>query len=140
MPAPIEFLKALRAITLEHGIVLVADEIQSGYGRTGKMFAIEHAGVEPDLITVAKSIANGLPLAGVIGKAEIMDAPTAGGLGGTFGGNPLACAAALAVLDIIEEDHLLERADGNRQRGSSTGSTSSSGGIAPSATCAASAQ
>lgn len=110
VPAPIEFLKALRAITLEHGIVLVADEIQSGYGRTGKMFAIEHAEVEPDLITVAKSIANGLPIAGVIGKAEIMDAPTAGGLGGTFGGNPLACAAALAVLDIIEEDHLLERA------------------------------
>jgi len=110
VPAPIEFLKALRAITLEHGIVLIADEIQSGYGRTGKMFAIEHAEVEPDLITVAKSIANGLPIAGVIGKAEIMDAPTAGGLGGTFGGNPLACAAALAVLDIIEEDHLLERA------------------------------
>ena len=110
VPAPFEFLKALRAIAFEHGIVLVADEIQSGYGRTGKMFAIEHAGVEPDLITVAKSVAAGLPLAGVIGKAEIMDAPTAGGLGGTFGGNPLACAAALAVLDIIEEDHLLERA------------------------------
>lgn len=109
-PAPVDFLVALRSIANEHGIVLIADEIQSGYGRTGKMFAIEHSGVEPDLITVAKSIANGLPLAGVIGKAEIMDAPTAGGLGGTFGGNPLACAAALAVLDIIEEEHLLQRA------------------------------
>jgi 4-aminobutyrate aminotransferase/(S)-3-amino-2-methylpropionate transaminase len=110
VPAPVEFLRALRALTAEHGIVLVADEIQSGYGRTGKMFAIEHAGIEPDLITVAKSIAGGLPLAGVIGKAEIMDVPTAGGLGGTFGGNPLACAAALAVLDVIDEEHLLERA------------------------------
>lgn len=110
VPAPAEFLRALRAIANEHGIVLVADEIQSGYGRTGTMFAIEPSGVEPDLITVAKSIANGLPLAGVIGKTEIMDAPTAGGLGGTFGGNPLACAAALAVLDIIEDERLLERA------------------------------
>jgi 4-aminobutyrate aminotransferase/(S)-3-amino-2-methylpropionate transaminase len=110
VPAPPEFLKALRALATEHGIVLVADEIQSGYGRTGKFFAIEHSGVEPDLITVAKSIANGLPLAGVIGKADIMDAPAAGGLGGTFGGNPLACAAGLAVLDVIEDEHLLERA------------------------------
>ena len=116
VPAPTEFLKSLRALTLEHGIVLVADEIQSGYGRTGKMFAIEHSGVEPDLIVVAKSIANGLPLAGVIGKTEIMDAPTAGGLGGTFGGNPLACAAALAVLDIIEDEHLLDRATKVGQR------------------------
>jgi 4-aminobutyrate aminotransferase/(S)-3-amino-2-methylpropionate transaminase len=110
VPAPVEFLKELRKIADANGIVLIADEIQSGFGRTGKMFAIEHAGVEPDLITVAKSIAAGLPLAGVIGKAEIMDAPTPGGLGGTFAGNPLACAAALAVLDIIEEEKLLQRA------------------------------
>jgi 4-aminobutyrate aminotransferase / (S)-3-amino-2-methylpropionate transaminase / 5-aminovalerate transaminase len=109
--APVEFLKALRNIADEHGIVLIADEIQSGFGRTGKMFAIEHAGIEPDLITIAKSIADGLPLAGVIGKAEIMDAPTVGGLGGTYGGNPVACAAALAVLDVMEEEHLLARAD-----------------------------
>jgi 4-aminobutyrate aminotransferase / (S)-3-amino-2-methylpropionate transaminase / 5-aminovalerate transaminase len=110
VPAPPDFLKRLRKLTKEHGIVLIADEIQSGYGRTGKMFAVEHAAIEPDLITVAKSIANGLPLAAVIGTAEIMDSPAAGGLGGTFGGNPLACAAALAVLDIIEEEHLLDRA------------------------------
>lgn len=108
--ASAEFLKELRRIADEHGIVLIADEIQSGFGRTGKMFAIEHAGIEPDLITIAKSIADGLPLAGIIGKAEIMDAPTAGGLGGTYGGNPVACAAALAVLDIMQEDNLLERA------------------------------
>jgi 4-aminobutyrate aminotransferase / (S)-3-amino-2-methylpropionate transaminase / 5-aminovalerate transaminase len=110
VPAPPDFLRRLRKLTKDHGIVLIADEIQSGYGRTGKMFAIEHAGIEPDLITVAKSIANGLPLAAVIGASGIMDSPSAGGLGGTFGGNPLACAAALAVLDIIEEEHLLDRA------------------------------
>jgi 4-aminobutyrate aminotransferase/(S)-3-amino-2-methylpropionate transaminase len=109
--APPEFLRRLREITTEHGILLVADEIQAGFGRTGKMFAIEHSGIEPDLITVAKSLAGGLPLSGVIGRAEVMDAPDPGGLGGTFGGNPVACAAALAVLDIIEEEHLLERAD-----------------------------
>jgi 4-aminobutyrate aminotransferase/(S)-3-amino-2-methylpropionate transaminase len=110
VPAPIEFLKELRRITSEHGIVLIADEIQSGIARTGTMFAIEHAGIEPDIITVAKSVADGLPVAAVVGKAEIMDGPTAGGLGGTFGGNPLACAAALAVLEIIEEERLLDRA------------------------------
>ncbi|MBV8263138.1 MAG: 4-aminobutyrate--2-oxoglutarate transaminase [Candidatus Eremiobacteraeota bacterium] len=110
VPAPLEFLKELRRITSEHGIVLIADEIQSGIARTGTMFAIEHAGIEPDIITLAKSIADGMPLAGVIGKAEIMDGPTTGGLGGTFGGNPLSCAAALAVLDIIEEERLLDRA------------------------------
>ena len=108
--APVEFLKELRAIADTHGIVLIADEIQSGFGRTGKMFAIEHAGVEPDMITIAKSLADGLPLAGIIGKAEIMDAPTAGGLGGTFAGNPLSCAAALAVLEIMEEEKLVARA------------------------------
>jgi 4-aminobutyrate aminotransferase/(S)-3-amino-2-methylpropionate transaminase len=108
--APPEFLRSLRALCDTHGIVLVADEIQSGFARTGRMFAFEHAGVEPDLMTVAKSIAGGVPLSGVIGKASIMDAPPAGGLGGTYAGSPLACAAALAVLDVIEEEHLCERA------------------------------
>ena len=90
--------------------VLIADEIQSGMARTGRMFAIEHAGVEPDLMTIAKSIGGGLPLSAVIGKAEIMDAPPPGGLGGTYAGSPVACAAALAVLDVIAEEHLIERA------------------------------
>ncbi len=109
--APCEFLRALRALCDRHGIVLIADEIQCGMGRTGRLFAIEHAGVEPDLITVAKSIAGGLPLSGVIGKAQIMDAPPPGGLGGTFAGSPPACAAALAVLQVIDEERLLERAE-----------------------------
>ena len=109
VPAPTEFLQELRRITTEHGILLIADEIQSGFGRTGKMYAIEHSGVEPDLITFAKSIAGGLPLSGVSGRAEVMDAPAPGGLGGTYAGNPLACAAGLAVLDVFEEEHLLER-------------------------------
>jgi 4-aminobutyrate aminotransferase/(S)-3-amino-2-methylpropionate transaminase len=108
--APPEFLRSLRTLCDLHGIVLIADEIQSGIARTGRMFAFEHAGVEPDLMTVAKSIAGGLPLAAVVGKAEIMDAPPAGGLGGTFAGSPLACAAALAVLDVIAEERLIERA------------------------------
>jgi len=107
--APPEFLKALRKLCDEHGIVLVADEIQSGFGRTGKMFSIEHSGVEPDLMTMAKGIAGGFPLSGVIGKSDIMDAPLPGGLGGTYGGSPVGCAAALAVLDIIKEEKLLER-------------------------------
>ncbi len=110
VPAPAEFLRGLRRITDRHGIVLVSDEIQSGFGRTGKMFAIEHSGVVPDLVLVAKSLAGGLPLAGVIGRADIMDAPLPGGLGGTFAGNPMACAAALATLDAFEEDGLLDRA------------------------------
>ncbi len=109
VPAPIDFLQELRRITEQHGIVLIADEIQSGYGRTGRMFAIEHSGVAPDLVAVAKSIAGGLPLSGVTGRADIMDAPDPGGLGGTFAGNPLACAAGLAVLDIFEEEELLEK-------------------------------
>ena len=87
----------------------VADEVQTGFGRTGRFFAIEHTGVEPDLICVAKSIANGLPLSGVVGRAEIMDAPVLGGVGGTFVGNPVAQAAALAVLDVIDEEGLVER-------------------------------
>jgi 4-aminobutyrate aminotransferase/(S)-3-amino-2-methylpropionate transaminase len=107
--APYDFLKRLRALCDQHGILLVADEIQTGFARTGKMFGIEHSGVVPDLITVAKALGGGLPLSGVIGKAEIMDAPGPGGLGSTFSGNPLACAAALAVLDIIEEEKLCAR-------------------------------
>lgn len=109
VPAPPEFLQALRRLTQQHGIVLIADEIQSGFGRTGTMFAIEHSGVVPDLITVAKSLAGGLPLSAVIGRADLMDAPAAGGLGGTYAGNPLACAAGLAVLDLYAEEQVLER-------------------------------
>lgn len=107
--APPEFLRSLRALCDSHGIVLVADEIQSGFARTGRMFAFEYSGVEPDLMTVAKSIAGGLPLSAVVGKAQIMDAPPPGGLGGTYAGSPLACAAALAVLDVIAEEQLVER-------------------------------
>ncbi|HXW75784.1 MAG TPA: 4-aminobutyrate--2-oxoglutarate transaminase [Candidatus Eremiobacteraceae bacterium] len=110
VPAPVEFMRELRRIADAHGIVLICDEIQSGFCRTGRFFAVEHAGIEPDLLTIAKSVADGLPLAGVIGRAEIMDAVTPGGLGGTYGGNPLACAAALATLDVIEEEQLVERA------------------------------
>jgi 4-aminobutyrate aminotransferase/(S)-3-amino-2-methylpropionate transaminase len=106
VPAPAEFLRALRTLCDRHGIVLVCDEIQTGFGRTGRFFAVEHVGVEPDLLTVAKSLAAGLPLAAVIGKAEIMDAPMPGGLGGTYAGNPVACAAALAVMDVIDEAFL----------------------------------
>jgi 4-aminobutyrate aminotransferase/(S)-3-amino-2-methylpropionate transaminase len=108
--APPEFMEGVRAICDRHGIVLVVDEVQTGFGRTGKLFAIEHYGVEPDLITVAKSIAAGLPLSGVIGKAEIMDAPGDSAIGGTYVGNPVAQAAALAVLDVIDEENLCERA------------------------------
>jgi 4-aminobutyrate aminotransferase/(S)-3-amino-2-methylpropionate transaminase len=109
IPAAPEFVHGLRQICDEHGIVLVCDEVQSGFARTGKFFAIEHFGVEPDLITVAKSIAMGLPLSGVLGKAAIMDAPVAGGVGGTYVGNPVAQAAAVAVLDVIEEEGLVAR-------------------------------
>lgn len=111
LPAPAAFMQALRTITQRHGIVLIADEIQTGFGRTGEMFGFEHSGIQPDLVTVAKSLAGGLPLSGVVGKAEIMDAPRPGGLGGTYGGHPLACAAALAVLDAFEQDGLLEHAN-----------------------------
>lgn len=107
--APPEFLRALRALCDQHGIMLIIDEIQSGFARTGRMFAIEHSGVEPDLMTVAKSIAGGLPLSAVVGKAEIMDAPPPGGLGGTYAGSPLACAAALAVFEVIASENLLQR-------------------------------
>jgi 4-aminobutyrate aminotransferase/(S)-3-amino-2-methylpropionate transaminase len=109
-PAPVELLQALRRTCDEHGIVLIADEVQSGFARTGRMFGIEHSGVQPDLVTVAKSLAAGLPLSGVIGRAELMDAVEPGGLGGTYAGSPLACAAALAVLDVITAERLVERA------------------------------
>jgi 4-aminobutyrate aminotransferase / (S)-3-amino-2-methylpropionate transaminase / 5-aminovalerate transaminase len=108
--APKEYLERVRGICDEHGIVMVVDEVQTGFGRTGKLFAIEHYEVEPDLITVAKSIATGLPLSGVIGKAEIMDAPDDSAIGGTYVGNPVAQAAALAVLDVIAEEDLCARA------------------------------
>lgn len=103
-PAPVELLEALRKICDDHGIVMIVDEIQTGFARTGKMFGIEVSGVQPDLITVAKSLAGGFPLSGVVGKAAIMDAAEPGGLGGTYAGSPIACAAALAVLDVIEEE------------------------------------
>jgi len=109
IPATPEFVEGLRELCDRHGIVLVCDEVQSGYARTGTFFAIEQFDVEPDLITVAKSIAMGLPLSGVLGKAQIMDAPVLGGVGGTYVGNPVAQAAALAVLDVIEEEGLVER-------------------------------
>lgn len=109
LPAPPEFLLALRRIANANGIVLIVDEIQTGMGRTGRLFASEHYDLEPDLLAVAKSLGGGLPLAAVVGKAEIMDAPAPGGLGGTFAGNPVACAAALAILEIMDEP-FLERA------------------------------
>ncbi|WP_297514360.1 4-aminobutyrate--2-oxoglutarate transaminase [uncultured Caulobacter sp.] len=110
-PAPVELVAALRAVCDAHGIALIADEVQSGFGRTGKMFAAEHWPCKPDLITVAKSLAGGFPLSGVIGGKDLMDAVEPGGLGGTYGGSPIACAAALAVLDAIETEALLPRAD-----------------------------
>jgi 4-aminobutyrate aminotransferase/(S)-3-amino-2-methylpropionate transaminase len=107
--APFEFLRNLRGLCDRHGIVFIADEIQSGAGRTGTWLAIEQSGVVPDLVTMAKSMAGGYPISAVLGRADIMDAPSAGGLGGTYAGNPLACAAALAVLDVFEEEKLLDR-------------------------------
>jgi len=104
-----EAVQWLRALCDEHGIVLIADEIQTGFGRTGKMFAMEHFGVIPDLMTIAKSLAGGVPLSAVTGKAEIMDAPAPGGLGGTYAGNPLAIAAAHAVIDVMRDEKLPER-------------------------------
>ncbi|MGO9774692.1 MAG: 4-aminobutyrate--2-oxoglutarate transaminase [Roseiarcus sp.] len=109
--APPELMEALRKVCDHHGIVLVADEVQTGFGRTGMMFAMEHYRIEPDIVCVAKSLAGGFPLSGVVGRAAIMDASEPGGLGGTYAGNPLACAAALAVLDVFAEENLLERAN-----------------------------
>lgn len=108
---PPEFFSILLDICRKHGIVFIADEVQSGFGRTGKMFACEHYRIEPDMVVTAKSLGGGLPLAAVTGRAEIMDAPGVGGLGGTFAGNPMACAAANAVLDAFEEGDLLDRAN-----------------------------
>jgi len=110
VPAPLDFLRALRELTEKHGILLIADEIQTGFGRTGRFFAIEHSGVTPDLVTVAKSLAAGFPLSAVVGRAEVMDAPAPGGLGGTYAGNPVACAAGLAVMDVMRDERLPERA------------------------------
>lgn len=107
--APTEFLQRLRALCDQHGILMIADEIQTGAGRTGTWFAIEQSGVAPDMITMAKSMAGGYPISGVVGRAEVMDAPAAGGLGGTYAGSPIACAAALAVLDVFEKENLLDR-------------------------------
>lgn len=109
-PAPKEFLVKLRSICDKHGIVLIADEIQTGFARTGRFFCMEYSGVEPDLITVAKGMAGGFPIAGVVGKANIMDAPLPGGLGGTYAGSPVGCAAALEVLKIIDDEGLVNRA------------------------------
>ncbi|WP_088141746.1 4-aminobutyrate--2-oxoglutarate transaminase [Achromobacter xylosoxidans] len=107
---PPELMTALRKICDEHGILLIADEVQTGFGRTGKLFAMEHHSVQADLITMAKSLGGGFPISGVVGRADVMDAPAAGGLGGTYAGNPLAVAAAHAVLDVIAEEKLCERA------------------------------
>jgi 4-aminobutyrate aminotransferase len=107
--APAAFMQALRSLCDQHGILLIADEVQTGFARTGKLFAMDHYAVKPDLITMAKSLAGGMPLSAVAGRADVMDAPAPGGLGGTYAGNPLAVAAALAVLDVIEEEQLCQR-------------------------------
>src|ERR1700730_8372429 len=110
IPAPPDFLRQLRDLTARHGILLIADEIQTGFGRTGKFFAIEHSGVEPDLVTVAKSLAAGFPLSAVVGRAEVVDAHAPTGLGGTFAGNPVGCAAGVAVMDVMRDERLPGRA------------------------------
>ena len=109
-PAPVEFLQKLRALCDEHGILLVVDEIQTGFARTGKMFCSEYAGIEADLMTVAKGMANGFPIAAVVGKADIMDSPLPGGLGGTYAGSPLGCVAGLTMIDVIDEENLVDSA------------------------------
>jgi 4-aminobutyrate aminotransferase/(S)-3-amino-2-methylpropionate transaminase len=109
-PVPEGFLASLRALCDQHGILLIADEVQTGFARTGRMFAVEYDGVEPDIMTMAKGIAGGFPIAAVVGRQAVMDAPEPGGLGGTYAGSPLGCAAALAVLDVIEEEGLCARA------------------------------
>jgi 4-aminobutyrate aminotransferase / (S)-3-amino-2-methylpropionate transaminase / 5-aminovalerate transaminase len=116
VPAPPDYVTTLAAFARAHGILFIADEIQTGFGRTGRLFACEHYGLVPDLITTAKSLAGGLPLAAVTGRAEVMEAPQVGGLGGTYGGNPLACAAALAVLDAMEAERIPTRAAQAGQR------------------------
>jgi 4-aminobutyrate aminotransferase / (S)-3-amino-2-methylpropionate transaminase / 5-aminovalerate transaminase len=116
IPFPDFYLRRLRELCDEHGIVMIVDEVQTGFGRTGKMFAVEHSGVVPDLLITAKSLGGGMPIGGVTGKAEIMDAPHVGGLGTTYGGNPLACAAALAVIETFEQEDLLTRANAVGER------------------------
>lgn len=111
IPASFEYLRKLRQLCTQHGIVLIVDEVQSGFGRTGRWFSFEHSGIEPDLVVTAKSLAAGLPLGAVTGRAEIVDAPHAGGIGSTFGGNPLACAAALQALDLMQVNDLPGRAE-----------------------------
>lgn len=106
---PPRYMKALRELCSKNGILLIVDEVQSGFGRTGKMFGIEHSGVAPDLMTMAKSLAAGIPLSAVVGRAEVMDAPHVGGIGGTYGGNPLACTAALKVIEVMQRDKLAEK-------------------------------
>ena len=113
---PPDFFRVLIDICRKHGVLFIADEVQSGFGRTGKLFASEHYGIEPDILVTAKSLGGGLPLAAITGRAEIMDAPGPGGLGGTFAGNPLSCAAALAVLDIFDREELLARANRDRKQ------------------------
>lgn len=108
-PAPASFLKAVREICDEHGMLMIVDEVQSGFGRTGKLFAIEHSGVEPDLMTMAKSMAGGMPISAVVGTAEHMDACGPNSLGGTYSGSPVSCAAVLAVLEVFEEEKILEK-------------------------------
>lgn len=109
--APAAFVRRLREICDEHGILLIADEIQSGFGRTGKMFAMEHCGIAPDMLVTGKSLAGGFPLSAVTGRADVMDAVAPGGLGGTYAGNPLAVAAAIAVIDVLRDEKLVERAN-----------------------------
>lgn len=111
IPASYEYLRKLRDFCTQHGIVLIVDEVQSGFGRTGRWFAFEHSGIEPDLVVTAKSIAAGMPLAAVTGRSEVVDAPHLGGIGSTYGGNPLACAAAIRTLDLMAEQNLPQRAD-----------------------------
>ncbi|MCF8031916.1 MAG: aminotransferase class III-fold pyridoxal phosphate-dependent enzyme, partial [Desulfarculaceae bacterium] len=108
---PVEYMQQLREICDDKGIVLIADEVQTGIGRTGKMFALDHFGIKADIVTMAKSLGGGMPLSAIAGKAELMDSVHPGGLGGTYGGNPVACAAALAVLEVIESEDLLSRAE-----------------------------
>ncbi|MBK8046891.1 MAG: 4-aminobutyrate--2-oxoglutarate transaminase [Anaerolineales bacterium] len=111
IPAPYEYMRKLRELCTKHGILLIADEVQAGFCRTGRWFSIEHSGVEPDLVVMAKSIAAGMPLGAVTGRAEIMDSPHLGGVGSTFGGNPLACVAALKTIEVMERDNLNQRAE-----------------------------
>jgi 4-aminobutyrate aminotransferase len=129
---PPELMSALRKICDEHGILLIADEVQTGFGRTGKLYAMEHHSVQADLITMAKSLGGGFPISGVVGRADVMDGPAAGGLGGTYAGNPLAVAAAHAVLDVIAEEKLCDRANvlGEKLRGHLEGLRAKVPGIA----------